>query len=146
MTSSLLSLPQELFNYIVNYLSRKYASTLLATSKSTYVKGTCAFNKSCFHIIPAELLCKGLYNTKKILNNTHARYIRTIYFKACKRRFGDNLIEINNRIVLILVEALQVSLKFKTIIYYQNPNLLSKGVTNAIILGILAGRVEKTLT
>ena len=85
ITSSLLSLPQELFNYIVNYLSRKYISILLATSKSTYIKGTCAFNKSCFYIILAKLLYKGLYNTKKILDNIHARYIRTIYFKAYKR-------------------------------------------------------------
>ena len=118
MTSSLLSLPQELFNYIVNYLPRKYASILLATSKSTYAKGTCAFNKSCFYIIPAELLYKGLRNTEKILDNTYARYIRTIYFKACKRRFGDDFIEINNRIVLILTEALQVLPKFKIITYY----------------------------
>ena len=57
----------------------------LATSKSTYAKGICAFNKSCFYIILAELLYKGLRNTKKILDNTHARYIRTIYFKASKR-------------------------------------------------------------
>ena len=106
MTSSLLSLPQELFNYIVDYLPKKYASILLATSKSTYIKGTCAFNKSCFYIILAKLLYKGLYNTKKILDNTHARYIYTIYFKAYKRRFRDNLTEINNHLILILVKAL----------------------------------------
>ena len=146
MTSSLLSLPQELFDYIVNCLPRKYASTLLATSKSTYAKGTCAFNKNCFRIIPAELSCEGLHNTEKILDNTHARYIRTIYFKACERRFRDDLTEINNRLVLILAKALQVSPKFKTITYYQNPNSLSKGFTNATILGILAGEVEKTST
>jgi len=69
MTSFLLSLLQELFNYIINYLPRKYISTLLATSKSTYIKSTCAFNKSCFYIILAELLYKGLRNIKKILDN-----------------------------------------------------------------------------
>ena len=84
MTSSLLSLPQELFNYIVNYLPRKYVSTLLVTFKYTYVKGIYAFNKSCFCIIPVELLCEGLCNTKKILNNIYARYIYTICFKASK--------------------------------------------------------------
>jgi hypothetical protein len=146
MTASLLSLPQELFDYIVNYLPRKYASTLLATSRSTYAKGTCAFNKSCFRIIPAELSCEGLRNTEKILDNTHARHIYTIYFKVSKRRSKDNLTEINNRLVLILTKVLQVSPKFKTIIYYQNPNLLGPGITNATILGILADKVEKTLT
>jgi hypothetical protein len=118
MTFSLLSLPQELFDYIVNYLPKKYVSILLATSIYTYIKGTCAFNKSCFCIIPAELLYEGLRNTKKILNNTHARYIYTIYFKVSKCRFRDDFIEINNCFVLILVKVLQVSLKFKTIIYY----------------------------
>ena len=106
MTSSLLSLPQELFNYIINYLLRKYASTLLATSKSTYAKGIYAFNKSCFRIIPAELLCEGLRNTEKILDNTYARHIYTIYFKACKCQFRDNFIEINNYLISILVKAL----------------------------------------
>ena len=76
------------------------------TSKYTYIKGICTFNKSCFYIILIELLCKGLRNTEKILDNTYARHIRTIYFKACKRRFRDNLIEINNRLVLILIKAL----------------------------------------
>jgi hypothetical protein len=81
-------------------------STLLATSRSTYAKGIYAFNKSCFYIIPAELLYKGLRNTKKILDNIYARYIRTIYFKVSKRRSKDNLIEINNCLVLILIKVL----------------------------------------
>ncbi len=76
------------------------------TSKSIYIKGICAFNKSCFYIIPAELLCEGLCNTKKILDNPHARYIYTIYFKACERQFKDDFIEINNYLVSILVKAL----------------------------------------
>ena len=106
MTSSLLSLPQELFDYIINYLPKKYASTLLATSKSTYTKSTYAFNKSCFYIIPAKLSCKGLRNTEKILDNTYARHIYTIYFKACKCQFRDNFMEINNYLVSILTKAL----------------------------------------
>ena len=70
------------------------------------MKGTCAFNKSYFHIIPAELSCEGLRNTKKILDNIHAKYIRTIYFKASKYRFRNDFIEINNRLVLIFVKVL----------------------------------------
>ena len=106
MTFSLLSLPQELFNYIINYLPRKYVSTLLATSKYTYMKGTYAFNKSCFYIIPVKLLYKGLRNTKKILNNIYTKYIHIICFKVSKYQFRDNFTEINNCFILILIKVL----------------------------------------
>ena len=146
MTSCLLSLPQELFDSLIHYLRKEHARKLLEASNLVYKKGIDAFDKEYFRILPAELSCEGLHNTEEILNDANALYIRTICFKASWRRYRDSFEEIHSRLDSILTKALRASPRFKTITYYQDPNTLSNGCTNALILSILAGTVEEIST
>lgn len=137
MAATLLSLPEELIERIIGFLSIDHARNALSTCREVYSKGKHAFDRKCFRVVPVNVTQAGLLSSQGNLNNDSCRYIETIILKIDTlliRPLGPNgvppvlCLELRDGFLLeqhlagILSAYLQVTKRCDTIIYQDNPS------------------------
>jgi hypothetical protein len=127
MASLLVSLPIELFQRVVEFLSITDARDLLSTCSNLYRNGKNVLEKKCFSVLPVNLSKESLEQAEDILTEEPChRFLQAVRIRLDKYVFhgpySQEHEEAIERLASVLTRALQVSTKFDTIIIYDSPS------------------------
>lgn len=142
MASSLVSLPIELFQGVVELLSIEDARKLLSSCSNLYGNGKHVFDKKCFGVLPVNLSKESLLQAEGILTEERCHhFLRAVRIRLDQYDFFDDAYgqdheatehlasvlqeEATEHLASVLKRALQVSAKCDTIIIYDSPEIFS---------------------